>query len=274
MLKVDLHLHSSFSDGILSPKELVKRLKSHRVVVAGLTDHDTTDGVGEFLNLCRKADIKSVAGVELSASYAGVLHILGYRFDTANIALQNVLERIRNARVERNELVIDKLRNLGLDVSIEEARAYAAGVVGRPHIAKVLMNKGYVPDIKTAFDKYLKRGTAAYVLRWSLPPEECVSLILEAGGLPVLAHPRQTAPNLDLLPPILRRLKDAGLWGLECWSHGNSPADIYRLLGLAADTELFPTAGSDFHGGGHVSGAVGVVVREDILPWSRLCGGL
>ena len=276
MLKIDLHLHSSFSDGALSPSELVRRLKASKVAVAGLTDHDSTGGVGEFLVSCRKASIKGVAGVELSASYSGVLHILGYRFDAANTALRNALEKNRNARAARNELIFEKLRKLGFDVSIEEAAAYAGagGVVGRPHIARALWNKGYVPNLKAAFDKYLKRGMAAYVPRQLLPPEECVSLIREAGGLPVLAHPRQTAPDLDHLPPIVKRLKDAGLWGLECWSKGNSQADVYRLLGIAADMELFPTAGSDFHGDAYASAAIGVVVREDILPWGRLCGGL
>jgi len=274
MLKIDLHLHSTFSDGVFPPGELVQRLKARKVVVASLTDHDTTDGVDEFLTLCRKASIRSVAGVELSASYTGILHILGYRFDVAAPALQSALEKNRNARETRNVLIFEKLRELGLDVNIEEVAACADGVVGRPHIARLLWSKGYVPNLKAAFDKYLKRGAAAYVPRRLLQPEECVSLIREAGGLPVLAHPRQTTPDLYDLPPVLRRLKDSGLWGLECWSQGNSPADIYRLLEMAADFELFPTAGSDFHGGGHVTAEMGVIVGENILPWGRLCGGL
>jgi len=274
MLKIDLHLHSTFSDGFFSPAELVKCLKERRVVVAGLTDHDTIGGVSEFLALCRKASIKSVAGVELSASFAGVLHILGYRLDIEAPVLRKALEKNRNARDTRNIMIFEKLRELGLDVSMEGAAAYANGVIGRPHIARLLWSRGYVPNLRAAFDKYLKRGAAAYVPRQLLQPEECVSLIREAGGLPVLAHPRQTAPDLYDLPPVLRRLKDCGLWGLECWSQGNRPADVYRLLGLAADFGLFPTAGSDFHGGGHVSSAVGVIVGEDILPWGRLCGGL
>jgi len=274
MLKIDLHLHSTFSDGVFSPAELVGSLKARKVVVASLTDHDTTDGVDEFLALCRKASIKSVAGVELSASYPGVLHILGYRFDTADLVLRKALVKHRNARDIRNVLIFEKLRELGLEVSMGEVSAYASGVIGRPHIARLLWSKGYVPNLKAAFDRYLKRGAAAYVPRQLLQPEECVSLIHKAGGLPVLAHPRQTTPDLYDLPPVLRRLKDCGLWGLECWSQGNSPADIYRLLRIASDFGLFPTAGSDFHGGGHVSTAVGVIVGEDILPWGRLCGGL
>ena len=274
MLKIDLHLHSSFSDGALSPAELVGRLKARNVIVAGLTDHDTADGTGQFVALCRKANIKGVTGVELSAAHTGVMHILGYRFDATNHALQSALEKNRNARSARNESIFEKLRELGFDVSAGEAAAYADGVLGRPHIARLLCDKGYVPNFKTAFDKYLKRGGPAYVPRLLLPPEECVSLILGAGGLPVLAHPRQTTPDLNDLPPIVRRLKDAGLWGLECWSQGNSPTDVYRLLGIAADAELFPTGGSDFHGNDHASSSVGVVVREDILPWGRLCGGL
>jgi len=274
MLKIDLHLHSTFSDGVFSPAELVKCLKARKVVVASLTDHDSTDGVDEFLALCRKASIKSVPGVELSASYAGVLHILGYRFDSAAPALRSALEKNRNEREARNVLIFEKLQELGFDVSVKEVAAYADGVIGRPHIARLLWNKGYVPNPKAAFDKYLKRGAVAYVPRQLLQPEECVRLIREAGGLPVLAHPRQTAQDLYSLPPVLRRLKDCGLWGLECWSQGNSPVDIYNLLGLAAEFSLFPTAGSDFHGESRMAATVGIIVGEDILPWGRLCGGL
>lgn len=274
MLKIDLHLHSAFSDGVFSPTELVQRLKARKIVVASLTDHDTTDGVGEFLTLCRRAAIKGVAGVELSASHTKVMHILGYRINVADLALRAALEKNKNVRQARNILIFEKLRALGFDLYIEEAAAYADGVIGRPHIARLLWDKGYVRNLKSAFDKYLKRGAAAYVPRQLLQPEECVSLIRKAGGLPVLAHPRQTVTDLDDIAPILRRLKDAGLWGLECWSQGNSPVDIYRLLGIAADYDLFPTAGSDFHGGGHISTTMGVVVGEGILPWGRLCGGL
>jgi predicted metal-dependent phosphoesterase TrpH len=275
LLKIDLHLHSGHSDGVFFPDELVRELRAKRVSVASLTDHDTIDGVKSFLTQCRKASIKGVAGVELSAAYDGVLHILGYRFDVENEAFKNALAQNREGRNARNVLICEKLRGLGFDITLEEVELCAgADVVGRPHIAQVLCNKGYTPNLKAAFDRYLKRGAEAYVPRLLLQAEECIRLIREAGGLAVLAHPRQTTPDLDNLFPILSRLKDNGLWGLECWSPGNSNAEIYRCLEIAASFSLVPTAGSDFHGNGHSSASVGVVVREDLLPWSHLCGGL
>jgi predicted metal-dependent phosphoesterase TrpH len=253
----------------------VGELRAKKVSIASLTDHDTVDGVNSFLTQCRKVSIKAVPGVELSAAYDGVLHILGYRFDAENKALRDALAQNRKARKVRNVLICEKLRLLGFDITFEEVASYAGtDVVGRPHIAQVLWNKGYVPNVKAAFDRYLKRGAEAYVSRALLSPEECIRLIREAGGLAVLAHPRQTTPDLDDLPRVLSRLKNNGLWGLECWSPGNDTTEIYRCLEIAASFSLAPTAGSDFHGNGHSSASVGVIVGEDLLPWSHLCGGL
>jgi predicted metal-dependent phosphoesterase TrpH len=275
LLKIDLHLHSTFSDGILSPGELVRVLKAEKVSVAALTDHDTLDGTGDFLARCRRASIRGVAGVELSAAYERTLHILGYRFDTENEALRDALEKNRKARNERNVSICEKLRGLGLDITLEEVRACAGSdVVGRPHMARVLWNKGFVPSIGAAFERYLKRGAPAYVPRVLLSAEESIRRIRGAGGLPVMAHPLQTTPDLDDLPAVLRPLKEAGLWGMECWFAGSGVRDVYRCLSIADEFGLYPTAGSDFHGGGHCGAKVGVTVSDGLLPWARLCGGL
>ncbi|MDR2523853.1 MAG: PHP domain-containing protein [Synergistaceae bacterium] len=277
MLKVDLHLHSSFSDGTLPPRALARTLKEKRICVASLTDHDTVDGVEVFLAACRKLSIRGVSGVEFSAAHEGVLHILGYAFDPHDETLRAALERNRDSRNLRNVQICEKLRALGCNIALEEAetlaKATGSSSVGRPHIAQVLYAKGCVPNVQAAFDKYLKRGAPAHVFQPFLAAEECLRLLRGAGGLPVLAHPRQTT-SLDELPPLLARLKDAGLWGLECWSPGSSPAEVYRSLELAAVFGLYPTAGSDFHGKKHGTSSVGVLVTEDALPWARLCGGL
>jgi predicted metal-dependent phosphoesterase TrpH len=282
MIKIDFHLHSSFSDGLLTPEELARSLKARRVSVAALTDHDTVDGVGNFLSQCRRLSIKGIAGVELSAAHKGVLHILGYRFDVKNEALRDALAWNRNARERRNILICEKLRELGFDITMEKLKNYVDGAksgdsksqnsaLGRPHMARFLWNKGYVPSIQAAFDRYLGQRGKAYAPRLLLPAEDCVRLIRGAGGFPVLAHPRQTTPDLDDLPPLLSRLKNAGLWGIECWTRGSGVTDVYRCLKMAAAFGLFPTAGSDFHSGRL---SVGVAVGEDILPWASLCGGL
>lgn len=275
MLKIDLHLHSTFSDGILAPEVLVRSLKKNGVAVASLTDHDTVEGVTPFLEACRRYGVRSVAGVELSAAFDGVLHILGYRFDPENAVFLSALQKNRAARDVRNVTICKKLQELGCDVTLDEARAIAGSdVVGRPHIARILWEKGYVPNLKAAFDRYLARGAEAYVPRPLLAPVECIRLIRDAGGLPVMAHPFQTTSDPDDLSGILEPLKKAGLWGLECWSPGNSAERIYHYLKIADRLGLYPTAGSDFHGGGHSSARVGVAVGEDILPWARFCKGL
>jgi predicted metal-dependent phosphoesterase TrpH len=282
LLKIDLHLHSTFSDGTSSPEELVRALKAEGVSVASLTDHDTVEGAESFLAHCRRASIRGVAGVELSAAYERTLHILGYRFDIENGPLLGALEKNRKARGERNVLICEKLRELGLDVTLEDVTACAGkaagraghAVIGRPHMARVLWNKGYVPNVKAAFDRYLKRGAPAYVPRVLLTAEECIRRIREAGGLPVMAHPLQTTPDLDDLPVLLRQLKEAGLWGLECWFAGSGVRDVYRCLEIAGEFGLCPTAGSDFHEDGHGGAKVGVAVRNDLLPWACFCGGL
>jgi predicted metal-dependent phosphoesterase TrpH len=275
LLKIDLHLHSAFSDGTLSSAELVRLLAKGGVSVASLTDHDTTEGVASFMAACRGKSIRAVSGVEISAAHDGVLHLLGFRFDVSNVPLENALKKNRSARNERNIRICEKLRDAGFDVTLEEVRALAGSdVIGRPHMAQLLVNKGYLPNVRAAFDRYLKRGGAAYVPRPLLAPDECIRLIREGGGLPVMAHPLQTTPDLDDLPPLLAKLKEFGLWGLECQAAGSSPAGVYRCLGIAARLGLQPTAGSDFHGGGHASAGVGVVVGEDFLPWARFCGGL
>lgn len=275
MLRIDLHLHSVYSDGVLSPLELALKLDAGKVSVAALTDHDSTEGVRAFMDACRRRSIRAVSGVELSSAYDGVLHILGYRFDVADGGMRALLEQNRRDRHKRNLAICRKLQDLGLNVSFEEAGELAGSdVVGRPHIARVMCRKGYVPNQKAAFDRYLGRGGKAYVSRPLPEAEECIRAIREAGGLPVLAHPLQTTPDLDDLPPLTARLKAAGLWGLECWSPCNGVREIYRCLEIAENFQLYPTAGSDFHGKGHSVASVGVSVREDLLPWARFCGGL
>jgi predicted metal-dependent phosphoesterase TrpH len=272
LLKIDLHLHSSFSDGVLSPERLAGRLKAGGVSVASLTDHDSTEGTGAFLASCREASIEAIGGVELSAASEKVLHILGDRFDTESGGLRDAIEKCGRGRAGRNASICEKLRKLGLDVSPEEAAVHAEGVVGRPHIARVLWNKGYVPNVRAAFDRYLGRGAPAYVPRLLPSAEEWIRLIREAGGLPVLAHPIQTTPDLDDLPPLLSRLKEAGLWGLECWFAGGGRRETYRCLEIAGKFGLYPTAGSDFHGGSHSVTSPGVTVGDDLLPWACLFG--
>ncbi len=272
MIRIDLHMHSTFSDGTMSPEELVSRGRAGGLSVMSLTDHDTLDGLAPFMSACDRLGVAGIPGVELSADHEKTLHILGYRLNfRAPGGLGEALERLRRGRDVRNERMCEKMQSMGVDITMQEVAAEAGGeVVARPHMARVLMKKGYSPDIRSAFERYLGSSAPAYVRRDRLPPADCIRLIREAGGLAVLAHPAQTTKDEQELLDILGRLKEAGLWGMECLSPGSSPEQVFRYMSMAAEFGLFATAGSDFHGANRPSVSMGVSVKEDFLPWARL----
>ena len=271
MIMIDLHSHSTFSDGTFSPEALVRRAARRHVSVLSLTDHDTTSGLDRFMKACRKDGIQGITGVELSAEAPFTLHIMGYRIAGSNSVLQEKLEELRKNRRRRNELMVEKLAGIGLSVTIGEIEAESGGeVVARPHIARVLVKKGFVPDIATAFKRFIERGGPAYVASTRLSPEECLDLIRKAGGLPVLGHPGLMGLDEEELFTLLKRLTDSGLWGLECISGHHGAGEIYYWLKVAAKFGLFPTAGSDFHGVDRPGTDIGVAVDEGLLPWARL----
>ena len=281
MVRIDLHLHSTFSDGSMTPEALVAHGRSKGVTVMSLTDHDTIDGLPSFLAACARWNMAGIPGIELSADHARTVHILGYRLDlrraggapsaSGQSGMRKLLEEVRRGRDERNAAMCENLRRMGLGITLEEVALEAGGdIVARPHMARVLVRKGYAQDIVSAFARYLNTSSPAYVERYRLSPEACIRMISDAGGLAVLAHPAQTTEDLSELREIVRMLKDAGLWGIECVSSRASAEQIFRHLSLAAEFSLFPTAGSDFHGANRPSSTMGVSVAEDFLPWARL----
>mgnify|MGYP003585312181 CR=1 FL=1 len=271
MRLIDMHMHSIFSDGRATPERLASLGKKRGLSLMALTDHDTTAGIPSFLRACAREGISGLTGIELSAEAPFTLHILGYRFNTKNSRLLSKLEEIRRARGARNIKICEKLRALGCQVNIEEAEALSNGeVVARPHIARVLISKGYVPDMGAAFSRYLDRKAPAYVPRERLSPAECISLIKEAGGLAVLAHPAQCRLEEKELEALAAELKAMGLWGIEAVYGSNSPETTYAHRKLAAKLGLFTTAGSDYHGDRAHSPEPGMLVGDDLLPWLRL----
>jgi predicted metal-dependent phosphoesterase TrpH len=240
------------------------------ISVLALTDHDTLDGWKTFKKLCQDSSIRPVSGVELSSVYSVTVHILGYRIERLEI-LEEALSLARDHRNERNERIVSRLRELGLDVTMDDVKREAAGkVIARPHIARALAAKRYAVDLKDAFTKYLARGAAAYVEREGLSPSDCVRIVRESGGLPVLAHPSLTGYDLASLGGLLEDLKSHGLWGLECISSHCTSEEAYNYLSIAAKHSLYPTAGSDFHGSVRPNVVLGVQVSDDFLPWARL----
>ena len=274
MLRIDLHIHSIFSDGTLTTDELVSIAKKKRISVLSLTDHDSVSGVPEFLSSCNKHKIKGISGIELSVKYPGTLHILGYRFDHDKISESSLLKEIQGDRKDRNAAICEKLKNIGMDISLDEISEDAKGdIIGRPHIARFLVKKGYASNISEAFTKYLQKGAVGYVSRFRASPGKCISLIRENGGLPVLAHPWKTSPDIYDIRKLAAELKDFGLWGIECYSNSNKAFHVYEIMKLAEEIGLYATAGSDFHGDIIHDSNMGIMVPDDILPWARFCGG-
>jgi hypothetical protein len=264
---IDLHVHSTASDGTLSPSDVVIRAKKRAISLLSLTDHDTTDGLQEFEESCRKHNVPGLPGIELSAEYYDDVHILGYGMFYTSPEFQEKLTALRKLRDERNEKMCAKLKTLGYDISIEEVIRESEGdVIARPHIARALMKKGYVSSLREAFDRLIGKGALAYVPRKTLSPEECITLIQNAGGISVLAHPGEIYLDSEPFDILLRKLKDAGLWGLECYSSHHSADEIFGFLELAAKFGLNPTAGSDFHGENRPDVEMGIDVPEHIIP--------
>jgi predicted metal-dependent phosphoesterase TrpH len=185
--------------------------------------------------------------------------------------LEDALSVMRAHRTDRNERILGRLVDMGLDINMKDIESEASGrVVARPHFASALVKKRYARDTSDAFARYLSRGAPAYVAREGLSPAECVSVIRETGGLPVLAHPSLIGLDADGLGDFLEDLKQFGLWGLECISSHCSSQEAYGFLSIAEKHDLFPTAGSDFHGSIRPNASLGVQVSDDFLPWARL----
>lgn len=247
---IDLHTHSTCSDGTFSPEGLVHEAVACGITHLSLTDHDSFDGVAPAREAAQQAGIAFLAGLEISAEFQpGTMHILGYGFDETHPLLREKVAFVQQARKDRNPVIVKKLNGLGIDITMEEIAAEAGGdIVGRPHFAKVMLRKGYVKDNQEAFDKYLAKGMPAYMDKVRLGPEESIDCIAQAGGIPVLAHPYQLKVSEEEMEKVIGRLAGAGLRGLECYYKDHDDAKVATLLGLARRFNLLATGGSDFHG--------------------------
>ena len=244
---VDLHVHSNISDGKLSPTELVRKAAGLGLRVLSLTDHDAVDGTKPALTAAAAfPGLRLIPGVEISTDLPdGEAHILGYYIDYTDPDLLAALERFRNSRQTRARRMVEKLASLGIDVDWGRVQEIAGeGSIGRPHIARAMLEKGYITTFVEAFDKYLGHGGPAYVERDKMTPEEAVALVVRAGGLPVLAHPFTVADPDEMAA----RLKPAGLVGVEAYYKDNTPEQTQGTLDLAEKYGLIATGGSDYHG--------------------------
>jgi predicted metal-dependent phosphoesterase TrpH len=247
---VDLHTHSTASDGIYSPSQLLHMASEVGLRVLALTDHDTTNGIAEAAQTARTLGIDFIPGIEINTDTSGgEVHVLGYFPELERPAFQAVLTTLRDARVRRGQRMVELLNENGIAISWERVREIAQGTVGRPHVAKALMEAGYVQSIGEAFDKYIGKGCVGYVQRYRLSPVDAAHLIDSANGLPVIAHPL-TLPGLTTLRAWLPELCTAGMVGLETYYGPYTEGDERELRALAEEYNLIPTGGTDFHGPG------------------------
>ncbi len=246
-MNIDLHTHSTASDGLYTPAELVKQAREAGLSLIALTDHDTTNGLEEAQAAGQAHHLEIIPGIEINTDHAGTeVHMLGYFLDYQQPAFQQTLQTLRDRRVARAQRMVTRLQELGLQITWERVRELAAGTVGRPHLAAALVEQGYAASVADAFNRYLSRGRPGYVPRYKLTPLDAVQLIQSVHGLPVLAHPAEL-PDLDSL---LTSLTQAGLAGLEVYYGEYPPEIVERLHALAEKYQLLSTGGSDYHGPG------------------------
>ena len=254
MVKVDLHLHTTHSDGTLSPRQLVDLCASRGLKAIAISDHDSTEGIPEALAAATRHDVEIIRAIELSTDVPGAeIHMLGYFVNTDDHPFQDLLKKFRNGREDRGRKMVEKLNALGIDISWEQVERIADGAsVGRPHIAQAMVERGYMKYKKDAFDQYLGRNGPAYVERMRLKPEDAVKVLVDNGALPVMAHPLYyERKDMTKLRTTVANLKDAGMVGLEVYYGEFSGEEVEMLKGLAQELGLVPCGGSDYHASGN-----------------------
>jgi predicted metal-dependent phosphoesterase TrpH len=243
--QVDLHLHSTASDGTVAPDEVVRRAAEAGLVGLSLTDHDTVDGLEEASRAADELGLRFLPGAELSANEPDrSVHVLAFGFDPGDPGLQAFFRAYREDRIRRAREIAERFRSLGVPLEYEAVRKEAGpGVPTRAHVARALVREGLVPDERTVFGKYLSRGKPAFVEKRPTPPSEVFEKVHDAGGVAVLAHPGWTHG-----PEVIRRWSDEGLDGVEVLHPRNHPKVRRRLDDLAEELGLLRTGGSDWHG--------------------------
>jgi hypothetical protein len=266
--RIDLHIHTTASDGQLSPAEVVHAALEIGLTAIAITDHDTTEGIAEALAAARGTSLDVIPGVEISADVPGSeVHILGYYLEYRHPDLCRKLALSRDSRLDRAQRMVAKLTRMGVPLDWDRVKQMAGdGAVGRPHIARALLEQGHVSSTDEAFARYIGRNGPAYADRHKMSPGEAVQTILAAGGLPVLAHPLRAT---SLIPELTR----VGLAGLEVYYAGYGSDEVDFLLGLARKHGLAATGGSDFHGPDVLSANQlgGTFVPQELLEDLRAC---
>lgn len=264
---IDLHTHTTASDGQYTPEELVYKAAEKNISVLAITDHDTISGLEEGAEACKKTGITFVPGIEINIQRPNCeFHLLGLGLNLNGISesLNKLLKGLIESRHERNEFIVSKMRSSGIKTTVEEIQAeFPDQVLGRPHFASWLTNHNYVKNRQAAFDKFLARDRPWYVERAGADLDEAVKAIYESGGVPVIAHPLSLYLSWSKIEPVLADFFERGVKGMECFHPGARVTECLRLQEIARKLGFFVTAGSDFHG---------EKVRSDRRP-GHTCGG-
>lgn len=246
MKKIDLHLHTIASDGSFSSEELVKEAKDKGLTAIAITDHDTVDGVEDALKAGKKLGVEVVAGIEFTTYYQGKrIDILGYYVDYNNRELNKIIDNLQNDRELRAKKILDKLDDLGVELDFAKLKEISGEKgVGRPHIARLMVEEGYVKEMQEAFDDYLEDDGPAYVPKYQLKPHDAIDLIEGAGGVAILAHPGV----IDDREIVLQLLEKDNFQGIEAYYSTHNEEETEAYLKLAKENNLLVTGGSDCHG--------------------------
>lgn len=250
MRLIDLHNHTTASDGTLSPAETVAYAAGKGLSAIAITDHDTASGAAQAASCAEKFGVEVIPGIEISADYMGYgIHILGYFIDPLSASLKAVLDWIVSDRERRNGEIMELMRADGIEVTSETmARRFPGAVIGRPHFAALLADKGLCANVQEGFEKYLDKGKRYYKRRNFLPLDSAFKAIRGAGGKAVFAHPLQYGMDTQALEALTGRLKDEGCVGMECLYSGYTARESEYLMSLAKHFGMCVTGGSDFHG--------------------------
>lgn len=249
MDSADLHIHSTMSDGLLSPEKIVDWGMKKGLRAIAITDHDSISGIRPAVKYSMGKNIEVIPGIEFSTEFENSeVHMLGYFMNLNDASFNGLLEKLRNCRADRAVAMVNKLKSIGYDITFDDVKAECrnARSIGRPHVARALVRKGYCEDIHDAFDKFLVRGRPAFVERFKLSPFQAVNAITDSGGVASIAHPGLIA-NINV-ENLIKRLKDWGLTGIEVYHSKHTLEDNMLYERIARDLNLIPTGGSDCHG--------------------------
>jgi len=277
---IDLHTHTHESDGTFSPEELVQAAVDLKLEALGITDHDTFAGYDQAVPLARAAGLELICGIELSTklrSRQGTtrnksVHILGYFLDAPPApAFRNWLDTLQRSRRDRNARLAQRLRSLGIEVTLEEVERLGRSLAGRPHFAQTMVRKGYVKSIHEAFEVYLGESARAYVEREEPTVAEGIQKILEGGGLPSIAHPVRLSRDGAAVEKMIAEMRDFGLRAIETYHSDHSPREVEQYLAMARRYDLAITGGTDFHGDNKPGISLGTGVNGNVsVPRSVL----